>query len=115
MGHIIWEEQWVEVFSIFFLVSGFIAAVLLNNVWLSYLTIFLAGLVAGRIYYIKSLKEPTLPFMLIIIGFFLGYWIGAVWVSRLGVLLIFAASFGASYYLHFKKIIVIFKSRNFVK
>ncbi len=109
------EEQWVEVFTVCFLVLGFMISILLQNRILSYLSVLIAGLLAGRIYYTKRFAEPILPFILIILGFLLGYFIGAVWVSRLWTAGLFLAAFFLSYWLHLKKIIVIFKSEGFLR
>ena len=110
-----WDEQWAEAFAITFIIIGFITSILIKSPTLSYISVFLAGLVAGRIYYLKHQTEPILPFILIIIGFLLGYIIGNIWTSRLWTLVFFALGFGISYYLHLKEIVGIFKSENFVK
>lgn len=110
-----WTEQWAEVFTLFFLALGFIVSILLLSPALSYISIFLAGFLAGRIYYIKHNTEPIFPFILIIIGFLLGYLIGNFWASRFWTLVFFILGFAISYYLHMKKLIVIFKSKNFIK
>src|SRR3989344_7046415 len=110
-----WDTQWGEVLSLFLLVLGFILSVLLQNPTLSYITILLAGLIAGRLYYIKRYSEPIFPFIMIIIGFLLGYLVGNFWSSRLFSLILFAVGFVVSYYLHFKKIVATFKSENFIK
>tara|TARA_Y100000310_G_C20462484_1_gene706030 strand:- start:27 stop:374 length:348 start_codon:yes stop_codon:yes gene_type:complete len=110
-----WDERWVENFLLFFLVIGFMIAVLLFNPVLSYVLIFLTGFMAARIYYIKHAEEPIFPFILLILGFVLGYLIGGFWISRILALIMFAVGFGVSYYLHMKKILVTFKSEDFVK
>ena len=110
-----WAEEWAETFALVFLFVGFIISVLLQSAVLSYLSVLLAGFMGGRIYYIKKLHEPILPFILIIIGFLLGYLLGNFWSSRLWTLIFFGLGFGISHYLHKKKILVIFKSENFVK
>ncbi len=110
-----WDENWVEVFFILFLAIGFVIAVLLKSVMFSSITVLLAGFVAGRTFYIKRYQEPILPFVLIILGFLLGYLLGSVWVNRLLVLALFFVGFILSYYLHMQKIIAIFKSKNFLK
>jgi hypothetical protein len=109
------EEQWVETIAVLLLVSGFIISVLLKNPMVSYASVFLSGFIAGRIYYFKKQKEPIFPFILIISGFLVGYLIGNFWVSRTLTIIFFAIGFGLSYYLHVKKIFVIFKNENFVK
>jgi RsiW-degrading membrane proteinase PrsW (M82 family) len=109
------KEQWAESLTLFFLVVGFMFAVLMKNAAFSYITILLCGGLAGRTYYTKRETQPIFPFVLIILGFLLGYLIGGVWVSRIWVFIFFALGFGVSYYLHLKKILVIFKSENYIK
>jgi uncharacterized membrane protein YwzB len=109
------DEQWAESITVLFIVLGFIIALLLRNSFLSYISIALAGSLAGRVFYIKRYKEPVLPFVLIIIGFLLGYLVGGFWVSRFWALIWFILAFIVSYQLHVKKIFVIFKSEKFVK
>ena len=109
------EEQWAEISTLILIAVGFIVAVLLQNPALSYITIFLAGFLAGRIYYIKHKRVPILPFVLMIVGFLFGYVIASFWVNRFLVLILFAIAAGVSYYLHLKQILVIFKSERFIK
>lgn len=110
-----WAEEWAEAGGLFFMVLGFILSILLVVPLLSYLSVIIAGFLAGRIYYIKRYSQPILPFIIMICGFLLGYLLGGFWVSRFWVLVFFLASFSGSYYLHLKKILVIFKSRNFIQ
>lgn len=110
-----WKQRWPEVFSLLFLVAGFMIAVVLRSPVLSYATIILSGFVAGRILYTKRFKEPILPFVLIIVGFLVGYLIGSFWVSRMLSLLLFIIFFILSYQLHLKGIITTFKSEIFIK
>lgn len=114
-GEHIWYEHWAEALSVFFLVIGLVLAVGLRDPLFSYLTIFLSGALAGHIFYQKRCKEPILPFILIIIGFLVGYLLGSFWTNRMYSLLLFGIGFTLSYYLHQKEIFVIFKSRGFVK
>lgn len=110
-----WQEQWVEAGWLLFLVIGFIVSVLLRSSSLSYLAIFLAGALAGRIYTIKRYKEPILPTVLIIVGFLGGYLIGSFWINRIFVVLLFALGFLVSRYIHMKEILTTFKSSGFIK
>lgn len=111
----IMERQWAEVGALGFIVLGFIISFVILSPVLSYFTIFLSGAVAGRIFYQKRYTEPIFPFVLLIVGFLVGYFIGTVWANRIGVLVFFGAGFMISYYLHWKEIVVTFKSENFVK
>ena len=109
------EDQWPELTALLFLALGFVISVLLRNALWSYVSIFSSGLLAGRIYYMKRFKEPIVPFVLIILGFFMGYLLGALWVNRTLTIVFFLISFGVSYYLHLKKIVTTFKSERFVR
>jgi len=110
-----WDEQWAEVLAIFFLALGFIISILLHSALFTFLSVIIAGFLAGRIYYLRRFSEPIFPFVLIIIGFLVGYLLGSFWGSRFWSLVFFAISFGISYYLHLKKFFAIFKSENFIK
>lgn len=109
------EEQWAEVLSVFFLILGFVLSILLNNVFFSYLSIILAGFTAGRVFYVRRFREPIFPFILIIVGFLLGYLLGSFFANRVILLVLFAGSFVGTYQLYMKKILVIFKSEDFLK
>ncbi len=109
------REGWVEYFVVVFLVTGFFIAIFLRNPFFSYLTASISGFVSARVYYVKRYKEPILPFVLIIASFLLGYLFGGFWVNRLLLVLLFVFTFSGSYYLHLKKILVIFKSKDFIK
>lgn len=109
------EENWAEVLALLFMVLGFVVSILMFNIWLSYLSVILAGAITGRIYYMKKHTEPIFPFILIISGFLIGYLLGGVWVNRFIILILFLGSWWGSYYLHLKKILVIFKSERFLK
>ena len=108
-------ESWVELFALLFIVIGFIIAVILRNPTLTYTAALLSGGIAARGYYAKKYSQPILPFVLMIVGFVIGYLIGGIWVSRFWLLISFGVGFAMSYYLHMKKIFAIFKSENFVK
>ena len=88
-----WDEEWVEALTVLFLVLGFIVSVLLQSALFSYISVVLSGFLAGRIYFIKRYKEPILPFVLMILGFLLGYLIGSFWASRVGIIIFFSVSF----------------------
>lgn len=110
-----WDEQWVEVFTIVFVVAGFVLSVLLQSPLVTYVTLFLSGGLAGRVYHFKKRAEPILPFVLLILGFLAGYTLGNFWTNRLWGILIFIAGFWLSLQLHRKEIIGTFKSRLFIK
>ncbi len=110
-----WVEQWAEVLALVFLGIGFILSILLISPFFSYLSVLVAGGLAARFYYLKRYREPILPFILIILGFLVGYLIGSFWVSRLWITVLFLGGFGGSYYLHLKKIFTIVKVKPYIK
>lgn len=110
-----WLEEWAEAGGLFFMVLGFVLSVLLMVPVLSYISVIIAGFLAGRIYYIKRYSQPIFPFIIMICGFLLGYLLGGFWINRLLVIVLFLGCWWGSYYLHLKKILVIFKSQNFIK
>ncbi len=110
-----WHEEWVQVSATFFLVIGFIIAILSHYALFSYLAIIISGFIAGRLYYLQRFRNPILPSILIITGFVLGYLLGTIWASRVWTLIAFFLAFGISYQLHLKKIITIFKSEHYIK
>ena len=64
-----WDEQWVEVFALVFIVLGFMIAVLLQNPLWSYASVFCSGFVGGRVYYLKRYHEPILFFLVLVLRF----------------------------------------------
>lgn len=110
-----WSEYWVETFVVGFMILAFILAVLLNSSIAIYITSVFAGFTAARVFYFRRFKEPIFPFIIIIIGFLIGYIIGSFSANRILTLLLFVSAYAGSYYLHKKKIIVIFKSESFLK
>jgi len=109
------EKQWVEVSALIILLIGFLIAVIVGETSLLYAFIFLAGFLAGRVFYFTHKKTFILPLILLILGFLVGYFIGSIWTNRVVSLSIFIIGFSLSYYLHMKEILVSFKSDNFIK
>ena len=115
LNKIQWEEQWAEAITVFFAAIGFIIAILLGSALFTYLSVIISGFLAGRLFYMRRFSEPIFPFIMMIVGFLVGYLLGSFWASRFWVLVFFALSFGISYYLHLKEILVIFKKEHFIK
>jgi len=76
VGDVIWKD-WAEIVSFLVLIVGFVLSISIENPVYVYIIIFLAGLLAGRSFFVKIGKQPLFPFFLIIIGFLLGYVIGS--------------------------------------
>ena len=107
--------RYAEILAGIFLFLGFFISTSTVNPVFGVISIFIAGFIAGRVYYFKRKKDPILPYILVIAGFVVGFLMGNIWSSRLIVLLFFAIGFGLSYWLYMKNILVSFKSENFLK
>ena len=97
------------------LLVGFLLAFVLRNPFLSYLSVFLTGFLAGRVYYQKHKSQPILPFILITLGFFIGIIVGSVFVSRWLVVFFFVVGAVLSNYLHRRGFFWVDKSRKFLR
>jgi hypothetical protein len=97
-------KNWAEVFFIVLLLLGFLLSIAMPNPWISYLVIFSAGLLSGRWIYKKKGRQPLFPFFLIIVGFLLGYMLGAypVGVDARVIVLLFIVGALLSYFAHKK-------------
>ena len=104
-----WDEQWAEALTVLFLAIGFILAILLRSALFTYLAVIVCGALAARLYYMRRYSEPVFPFILMIVCFLVGYFLGTFWASRFWVLVFFLIFFGVSYYLQLKEFLVIFK------
>lgn len=108
-------KNWEELFALFFTLLGFVISVVIAQPLLSYGSVFVSGLLAGRLYYIQRYKQPLLPSVLIILGFLVGYVAGSFWVSRFWTIVFFLCGFALFYYMHVKGIIASFKSKGFIE
>jgi len=91
-------KNWMEFFFFIVMVIGLLVALASPSAFISYVIIFLAGLVAGRLVY--SIKHKIkLPYYMIIVGFVLGYLIGEYYGSRKIAIAVFLIGAVASYKL----------------
>jgi len=100
-GETFWKN-WAEILTLGLLIMGFLIAISMSNPFLTYLIVFLAGLLAGRYYFKKIGKQPLFPFFLIIIGFLIGYSLGSFTANRKMVIALFIISWIISHYVHKK-------------
>ena len=108
-------ESWAEVFFVVLLIIGLLVSLLLNSAALSYIVIFLCGILAGRYFYLRRIAQPIFPFIIILIGFLLGFLLGAIHASKLVIIVLFLISTVGSYYLHKKGYLEVFKTAGFIK
>lgn len=91
--------SWVELSFLGMLAFGFAAGKLVVDVTFSYLLIAAAGLVAGRLSYLKKDNDP-LPFKAISLAFLVGYLFGHRAGAGIIIVLIFVAVAFVSYKAH---------------
>lgn len=92
-------RNWAEIIFLILLIVGFLFSLAAPSAVLSYLIIFLVGMVAGRLIYYRK-KSMVFPYVLIIIGFFAGYLIGSRYGSWLVITILFVLGSIFDYYLH---------------
>lgn len=115
MANLKLQDQWAELTALFFVVMGFMLSALLRTPAISYLAVLLSGFLAGGIYFNERYKQPIFPFILIILGFLVGYVTGSFWTNRFWTIIFFVIGAFISYYLHRKGIVGTFKSKDFIK
>ena len=92
-------SNWAEIVFFILLVIGFLFSLAAPSAVLSYLIIFTAGMMAGRLIYYRK-ESMVFPYVLIIVGFFLGYLIGSRYGNWLVLTILFVLGSILSYYLH---------------
>jgi len=92
-------HSWAETFFFIFLLIGIIISVVAPSAFISYIVVFLCGMVAGRLLYDRK-KRLTMPYYIIIIGFLIGYLMGMIYGSRKVIILLFIIGAIFSYYLY---------------
>ena len=108
-------KNWAETFFIALVLIGFFIALLLDSAALSYLVIVMAGVIAGRFFFRRRVAQPIFPFVLIIIGFLIGFMIGAIRANKFAIIILFVGATIASYYLHQQGYLEYFKTAGFIR
>ena len=104
MGSILWK-QWAEAFFVVVMFVGFVISITLSNPWLNYLVIFLAGLWLGRTIYVKKGRQPAFPYLIIALGFLIGFMLVGMFdvnISEKMIVASFVLGSILSYYVHKK-------------
>ena len=92
-------RNWAEVIFLILLIIGFLFSLAAPSAVLSYLIIFAAGIMGGRLIYTRK-KSMVFPYVLIVIGFLTGYLIGSRYGNWLVITILFVLGSILSYYLH---------------
>ncbi len=103
-GALDYFSNWAEVFFLILLFTGLVFGVMSPSAVITYLVGFFSGMMAGRLFYERKDKGRA-PYLLIIIGFVMGYVIGTFHGDRRVTFLLFIFGAALSYYLFDRKII----------
>ena len=108
-------DIWPEFMATIVFILSFLIAIMAQNLLIQIVTALCVGAISARIIYIKNQRQPIGPYLVIcifaIFGFILAYFASNFFII---IFSIFGA-FILSYYLHKKKIIQTFKSKQFIK
>ena len=74
-------KNWMELWFLVLMIVGLVIAVLAPSAVISYLIALIAGFFAGRLIYERK-NKIALPYIMIMVGFILGYVIGVYYGSR---------------------------------
>ena len=97
-------KSWAEIIAFILLVIGFLFSLAAPSAILSYIIIFLAGMMGGRFIYQRK-KDGPFPYVLILVGFLIGYLIGSRYGDWIVTFFLFILGIALSYYLHDKGLI----------
>ncbi len=96
---IVFFESWVEIAFFLLLAIGFVLGKLVVDVAFSYLMTAAAGLITGRLVYLRRENDPV-PYYAIGAAFLLGFLLGHRVGAGIIIVLIFVAVAFASYKAH---------------
>ena len=92
-------EDWVEILAFLLLVAGFLLSLSSTSAIVSYLIIFIGGLMGGRLLYRYS-HSFKFTWILVLAGFVVGFSIGAAYGDTKIIILLFIVGNAIGYYLH---------------
>ena len=96
-------KSWAEFFFFVLMVVGVIVALASPSAVISYIVIFISGMMAGRIMYWRK-DKMRFAYYLVITGFLIGFLIGTVYGVKKVVVILFILGAFLSYYLYDKKV-----------
>ena len=108
-------EHWAEALAVIILMLGFFFAIVIESPFIHYVIILLAGLLGGRVVYERHRYQPIFPFILMLIGFLLGFMLGAISANKKVIMFLFLVGFFFSLWLHKQGHMGFFKSEGWIK
>ena len=93
-------KSWVEFVFFVLMVLGLIVGIWASSfsAVISYIVVFLSGMIGGRLLYERK-KKLSFPYYMIVIGFLIGYAMGTYYGSRKVVIILFILGVLFSYHL----------------
>jgi len=105
------HKSWAEVIFFIILLIGFVIAALAQSAVISYMIIFVAGMMGGRLMYFRKDKLKA-GYFIIIFGFIIGYVLASLikptetYGNVSIIVILFVLGYLFSYYLHDRKVII---------
>ena len=97
-------KNWAEIFFFILLIIGFLIALMAPSAVVSYIVIFVCGMICGRMIYERK-DKGIFPYFIIILGFFVGYLLGAYRGEREIMSVLFILGALISWYVYDKGIL----------
>ena len=97
-------SHWAEVLFLSLLIIGFILSIVAPSAVISYIMIFVVGLMSGRLVYERK-NKLIFPYVLIIIGFIIGYILGAFYGNKVTILTLYLIGIWIGYQIYEKGVI----------
>ena len=97
-------KNWMEFWFFVLMVIGVLIALSAPSAAISYMVIFLSGMLAGRLLYERK-NKMQFPYLMIIVGFVVGYLIGVYYGIRRVSIVLFIIGAILSYKLYDNKIL----------
>ena len=97
-------KNWMEFWFLVLLVIGLLIALSAPSAVISYIISFISGMFGGRLIYERK-NKIEFPYLMIMVGFVIGYLIGVYYGSRRVVIALFVLGSIISYKLYDKKIL----------
>jgi len=94
-------RNWVEFFFFVLMVIGFLIAIASPSAIISYVVVFVSGIIGGTLLYERKTKL-TIPYYIIIIGFLIGFTIGTYYGSKRIIIILFVLGVLLGYHLYNK-------------
>lgn len=95
------HENWAEIIFFILLIIGLIVSLMVQSKVMAYAIILLFGMIAGRFLFHRK-DRMAFPYLLIVIGFLIGYTIGVPFGNKAMIIALFIFGISLSYYLHDK-------------